>query len=122
MMPKHALVVDDNGLVLSVIVDMLHEMGLHAYSAKDGLEAIALLRTAAPIDIVVTDVVMSKISGWEVFTAARDRSPSMPVIFVTDFIPQTLSRSIGRDARAEVVDKPFTLEQLETAVNTLMAE
>jgi CheY-like chemotaxis protein len=122
MMPKHALVVEADRLVLSVIIDMLQDMGLQAHSAKDGVEAIALLQTAAPIDIVVTNLLMPEISGWEVFTAARDRSPFMPVVFVTGFIPQTLWRSVGRDARAEVIDKPFTFEQLETAVNTVMAD
>jgi hypothetical protein len=46
----------------------------------------------------------------------------MPVIFLTRFIPKTLWHGVHRDPHAKVLDKPFTLHQLETAVKAVVTE
>ncbi len=121
-MGKNALVVDDDRLVLTVISEMLQNLGLATHCVQGGSDAITHLRSGAVIDVVVTDVVMPDVSGWEVFQTARQRSPSMPIIFVTGFIPKTLWTNVSGDPRAVVLDKPFTFEKLESALKTVMAE
>jgi CheY-like chemotaxis protein len=119
-MKKLALVVDDNALVLSVVADTLEEMGLQTYRARDGTEAVAILRSPLPIDVVVTDVVMHEVSGVDVFRAARNRSPHLPVVFVTGYSADLL-QDIRPDALTKVVDKPFTIEQFSAALRAVMA-
>jgi CheY-like chemotaxis protein len=120
MMKKHALVVDDNLLVLTVVGDMLEQMGFQTYRARDGTEAISLLGMALPIALVVTDVLMHDVSGLDVFHAARRRSKWMPVVFVTAY-PADLLTDIQNSARVRVVDKPFSFDDLQSAVQTVMA-
>jgi CheY-like chemotaxis protein len=119
-MEKHVLVVDDNLLVLCVVADILEEMGLYTYRAGDGTEAIAILETAAPVDLVITDVIMHEVSGVDVFRAARRRAPSVPVVFITGY-PADLLADIRSEARMKIVYKPFSIADLQIAVAAVMA-
>jgi CheY-like chemotaxis protein len=119
-MKKRALVVDDNALVLGVVAELLEEMGFQTYRARDGAEALTILRTPLPIDVVVTDVVMHEVSGVDVFHAARLRSPRLPVVFITGYSADLLQK-IPADGLTEMVGKPFTTERLSAALRAVMA-
>jgi DNA-binding response OmpR family regulator len=111
--PVVLLVDDEAGTVVAVKAG-LEERGyavLGATSAADGLE---LLRTVVP-DIILTDLRMSPVNGFELYQAIR-RLPtfsSIPVIFFTavdDFLARNYSSTLGVDA---YVTKPVDMELLD---------
>jgi CheY-like chemotaxis protein len=82
--PLRVLVVDDEDLVRRVIGTLLRRAGFEVDEARDGLEALACLRTALP-DLVLTDLDMPRCTGEELCAAIkRDHATThIPVLLMT---------------------------------------
>ena len=109
------LVVDDEAVVAEVLGDMLTSAGHHVEVTTSGRDAIARF-DAERFDLVLTDLAMPEMTGWEVARAIKDRAPAVRVVLVTGFGVEV---SPG-DLRAQGVDlvlaKPVRLQDIETAV------
>ena len=79
-----SVVVDDEATVRTVLADILTGAGHEVVEVDDGAEAIARFR-AEPFDIVVTDLAMPRVSGWQVARAVKHVAPAVPVFLVTGF-------------------------------------
>src|SRR5262245_62514174 len=76
------LLVDDNAVVRDMLVDLVASLGYHADSAANGQEALDLFDRRT-YGLVLTDLVMPGMSGWDVLAAVRRRDATMPVVIVT---------------------------------------
>jgi len=112
------LLVDDNAVVRDMLVDLVGSLGYSADAAGGGAEALALF-DQGQYDVVLTDLQMPGMSGWEVLAALRQREPWIPVIIITG------TPVIG-DARAEqpgvaVLRKPVDVMALATMIKGMLA-
>jgi len=112
------LLVDDNAVVRDMLVDLVGSLGYSADAAGGGAEALALFDQGR-YDVVLTDLLMPGMSGWEVLAALRQREPWIPVIIITG------TPVIG-DARAEqpgvaVLRKPVDVMALATMIKGMLA-
>lgn len=73
------LIVDDNPLLVNVLVEILEGCGHSVRSASDGFTALALIRQRLP-DVLVSDLNMPRMSGYELLSIVRRRFPSIAVI------------------------------------------
>lgn len=119
--PLKALAVDDDDLVLSVMVQSLEELGFDTISALGGRNALAMLESGEPIDLLVTDVRMPRVSGMEVASAVRRKSQSLPIIFVTGFSAHLVDANENPDPHIALLRKPYTLAALKKTVSTIMS-
>jgi CheY-like chemotaxis protein len=71
-------------------------------------------------DLVITDLAMPEMSGWDVIEAIRHRVPTMPILVVTAFNDLTVIQK-AREWQVPVIGKPFRLETLKTAVIQALA-
>ncbi len=114
------LVVDDEQPVLEVLGDILAAGGHSAVLVADGAEAIRRFK-AEPFDIVLTDLAMPGVNGWQVARAVKDHAPSVPVLLITgwgvELSPDEL-RGKGIDA---VLSKPVVFEDILAAVTAFGA-
>lgn len=78
---KHILVVDDDVATLSVLARMLADYRVSEARSAD--EALAILATHEPVDLLITDYVMPGITGEELVGQARELRPHLRVLFVT---------------------------------------
>jgi PAS domain S-box-containing protein len=78
------LVVDDDLGVCQSLRDLLTQEGCEVLVATGGREALARLETA-DVDLVLSDVVMPDLDGYELFQEARRRHPRLPVVLMTAF-------------------------------------
>ena len=78
------LVVDDDLGICRSLAEMLQGDGCSVETAGDGKEALARL-AARSFDLVLSDVVMPNMDGYELFTAVRERYPKLPVLMMTAF-------------------------------------
>ena len=109
------LIIDDEEPVRQVLTDMLEEMGhtvTQAESGPDGLQKFA----AEPFDLVITDLSMPGMSGWDVAAALGRDHPAVPIGMVTGWGEQVDSGQATRHRLKFVVAKPFTLGDIERAV------
>ncbi len=79
---KKILVADDEELIMNLVCDFLHREGYEPLSATDGEEALEVFRANPDIALVILDIMMPKIDGWEVCRTIRQTS-NVPVIMLT---------------------------------------
>jgi CheY-like chemotaxis protein len=116
--PTRALVADDEPFVRMLMVETLEDAGYHVLEACDGVEALRLINDPDNIDLVVTDLNMPGCDGAEVAKRARERHPTVPVLFVSG--RSDLIAASGAPAPYGSLPKPFTMTELERAVGSLL--
>lgn len=121
-MPHRILVVDDDTDVRDLVCRMLEQNGYEAVAAKDGRQALERLSLLPP-DLVITDVVMPDVDGFEVLLKLRHLAPGVETMVMSgggrvapDFYLET-ARRLG--ARA-VLRKPFTRAEMLAAVRGIL--
>jgi CheY-like chemotaxis protein len=110
------LVIDDNTAVLEVVALMLTSDGHTVATAGGGRDALARLEAGETADLVLTDLEMPEMSGWQVVQAVRSRWPTVRVGLMTGAL---LSFEEQREPVDMLLPKPMTLEQLRGAVPDL---
>jgi CheY-like chemotaxis protein len=111
MTKRHTiLVVDDDAAVRSLFTDALTEAGHRVEVARDGAEALRRLQLGSVPCVVLTDVRMPRMDGWELSSAlARDPElASVPIVALTG------DRMLSFTSPAR--DKPFSVEELDALV------
>ena len=110
---KHILVADDEDIIRETIGDVLSKSGALAVMARDGHEAVAMIR-AQHFDLVISDIKMPYKNGYEVFAAARQANIHCPVLLITGFgyDPNHAIVRASKEGLAGVLFKPFKVEQL----------
>src|SRR5689334_24195552 len=111
------LLVDDNTVVRDMLVDLVGSLGYHADAAAGGEEALAMF-DRGQYGMVLTDLLMPGMSGWDVLAALRQRDPHIPVVIVTG------SPVVG-DPRASqpgvaVLKKPVDVAVLDSMIKRML--
>ncbi len=122
MAPATVLVVDDDPVILKLLEVNFEMEGFEVVRAADGFEGLERARAIRP-DIVVLDVMMPRMTGYEVAKALREDEDTahIPIIFVTARAQSTdveRGMELGVD---DYVTKPFDPLDLIARVNTLLA-
>jgi two-component system cell cycle sensor histidine kinase/response regulator CckA len=111
------LVVEDNTLVRQVVVTVLKRAGYRVLEASHPHDALALARAhAAPIDLLLTDVVMPVMSGRELARQLRAQRPDLAVLCMTGYSDEAIAQRGVLDAGVRLLAKPVTPDQLLKAV------
>jgi two-component system, cell cycle sensor histidine kinase and response regulator CckA len=113
------LLVDDDDDVRDYTALVLEEAGYDVRVASRGETALQLLSTGAPIDLLITDVVMPGWDGTELARRVKRVRPDLRVLFISGF-----AKSSARDrlVGAEVLDKPFHRDSLLHAVRHTLGD
>jgi signal transduction histidine kinase len=109
------LIIDDELSVREALADSLAEDGHTVLQAASGPEGLARLAEGAAVDVVVSDLGMPEMTGWDVARAVRMRHPGLPVGLITGW---AVALEIGDEERRGVdfiIAKPYTLEALRAA-------
>lgn len=118
MAGRYALIVEDNDDVAALIQIMFNRMGIENQHAGNGFAALTCLEERLP-DILLLDINMPGMTGWQVLDAIRERYPDFifPIIVLTA-MADPANRLIGRLQQHVVryMTKPFSLDELSAAV------
>jgi CheY-like chemotaxis protein len=110
------LVVDDTPALLDVIRQCLQSEGYRVRTCLESRHAVRMAREEPP-DMIMLDVVMPEVSGWEVLAELR-ADPAFkltPVIVCTAYVAEAMTRLSelkGPDQHLGLLPKPFELEEL----------
>ena len=110
---KYVLVVDDNELVRNLIVTILEDAGIEAFTAASGKEAISLFADqGSVIGCVLQDLSMPQMPGEEIVAALLEIAPALPIIILSvDDQAYSAKRLSGLDIAA-YIRKPFDADVL----------
>lgn len=119
---RKILVIEDEKVLLHNLVQMLELEGFDATGLSDGASGIASA-TEDPPNLILCDVAMAGMDGFEVITQLRqnERTAQIPVVFLTAKAERDVMRQgleLGADA---YVTKPFTLDHLLDVIYTHLA-
>lgn len=97
-----------------MLADSVAELGLDAIEAENGEQAVERLNEKS-VDLLITDIRLGGISGWEVAEHARARYPDVPIIYISGF------PSKGKSLPGAIyLAKPFRPRELEAAICKLL--
>jgi CheY-like chemotaxis protein len=112
------VVVDDQDEVRSLMAMMLRRKGYNVLDAASGAEAIRLIESHhAPIDLLLTDVMMPGIGGRELYEYVSKRHPDMKVLYVSGYTDDTFH---GKQVGDAFLQKPFLLDTLAKRVRDIL--
>ncbi|RZM35461.1 MAG: response regulator [Sphingomonas sp.] len=114
------LVVEDDAVVRSLIVDVLGELGYRAVEAQDGPAGLERLRTMERIDLLVTDIGLPGLNGREVADAGRALRPGLRVLFMTGYAENAALASGFLEPGMAMITKPFAIDALATQIRTII--
>ncbi len=114
-----ALVVDDEPDVRSVCRAMLEEMGMQVIEAADGREAVEIFRRRSDINLVVLDVTMPRMNGFQTLTAIRELDPGARVLLSSGDVKPV--QEVEEDWGVPLLPKPYGSNELREAVAGLLA-
>ena len=112
---KVILVVEDDQSIRNVITDVLEERGYRVVGAADGAAALDQLNLHRP-DVVVLDLLMPVMHGWDFMETYSKRTGGEPIPIVVVSVNPALPRSFNRFGVHSVLSKPFDVDELLESV------
>ena len=114
------LVVEDDVVVRSLIVEVLGELGYQAVEAHDGPAGLERLRSMQRVDLLVTDIGLPGLNGRQVADAGRALRPDLRVLFMTGYAENAALASGFLEPGMSMITKPFAMEALATQIRTMI--
>ena len=113
------LIVDDEPVIREVVSDILALEGFEVLTAQDGLDALDRLVQPLP-DVIISDLKMPRMSGFEFLAVVRERFPGVPVIAMSgEFLENVVPPGVLADAY--LPKGGFTATQLFGKITELMS-
>ena len=115
------LLVDDDNLLRSATSEVLQSLGYHIIEADDGEKAFEIYQEEKNnIDLLLTDLVMPNMGGFELTLAVRQLNKDLPVIFATGYDKdQSLNNEIHLD-NSLIITKPFSFNELSQFIRIIL--
>lgn len=120
---EKVLLVDDDAILRETVRQLLQNLGYTVRTAAGGVEALQLLDASpafAPA-VVLLDVVMPGLAGLQLFKEVRRRVPAAPVVVMSGYSADQAVISLLEAGARELIQKPFTLETLASAIRRAVA-
>jgi CheY-like chemotaxis protein len=115
----HILLVEDEAFLRELVMEGLQEAGFSVVEACDGNAGVQALQSDLRIDVLLSDIKLPDIDGYQVAEAARSLRPDVKVILMTGYAPSPLPPTL-RSVVYRVLQKPFSLETLPETVTTAL--
>jgi CheY-like chemotaxis protein len=118
---RTVLVVDDASVVRRISFRVLSETGYRVFEAAGAVEALEVIEMLhGRLDLVLVDVVMPEVNGVDLVRLIRDRWDEPSILFMSAYPAEVLAREGLKDLRVQFLAKPFTRDELLSAVGRAM--
>lgn len=116
MKPKVVLVVEDDPVLATIYERALQKGGYEVLTAADGESALKLVESDAPIDLILSDVVMPGMGGRELVWRVRDIRPDIRIILASGYATEDSALQTLEDIGVGFISKPIELATLVQVV------
>jgi len=113
------LLVEDDPEILNLLRDMLRLKGHRVVALSDGEKALELLNTSH-FDLVLTDLGMPVVSGWEIAKQAKAKDPKTPVVMITGWGAQYEDVELASRGVDLMLAKPLSWDKLLSSIEKLL--
>lgn len=115
------LIAEDDDLVRRQTVISLKALGYFVTDARDGVEALEILRSGKRFDLLFTDVIMPRgINGRQLAEASAALCPDMPVLFTSGYAQDHMTHQGQLDPGLVLLSKPYSNRDLAIAVRKIL--
>jgi CheY-like chemotaxis protein len=115
------LLVDDDPEALTILAAILQSGSHQVLTAKDGTAALDILDRDIPIDLLLTDVVMPGLNGFNLARMARTRRREIKVLYLTAFHETVVTMRDGGERYGKLLSKPIGATELRNEVEAALA-
>lgn len=113
------LVAEDEGMLRAVVAETLEDSGYRVLVAGDGPSALELVKKEPGLGLLLSDIKMPGLSGYELTLAALAVRPSLKVVLMTGFSNEPPPEAI-RARKISILQKPFDFEKMTMLVDELV--
>jgi CheY-like chemotaxis protein len=117
--PVSVLVVEDEEVVRSLVVQVLEGAGYRALIAHDGENALALARQNH-VDLLLTDLTMPRLGGRELAEQLRESHPELKIVYMSGYADDGILSDGVLPPETAFLSKPFTFAELAEKVRSLL--
>jgi CheY-like chemotaxis protein len=115
------LLVEDNEGVREYAKEVLEDLGYRVFEAGDADQALGMLSKTPRVDLLFTDVVLPGSGNGRVLaTKAREKYPQLPVLYTTGYTRNAIVHQGRLDADVELLNKPYTQQDLARKVRNML--
>ena len=116
------LLVEDDEIMRGLTRQMLREHGYAVVEADDGKSALEWVQAhSSPIDLLLTDVVMRRISGPELVEALQDSQPNLRVVYMSGYTGELIAEREVLKRGLTLLEKPFSRTTLLNTIHATLA-
>jgi PAS domain S-box-containing protein len=114
---ERVLIVDDEEFILETTREALRDVGYRPFTATGGDEALRVIEeTERPVDVVVTDLRMPDMDGFDLIRTIRARHPNLPIVAASGVADGRTDEALEAGAQAFLA-KPFSAETLQKTLH-----
>lgn len=114
------LIAEDEQLVRLVAVEMLEDAGFTVIEAPDGDKGLQILQSTPSVALLISDIKMPGLNGYQLAEAGLELNPQLRVILVTGYADKDIPDALRRDT-VRILHKPFDFERLTKLARDLLA-
>ncbi|MBI4527951.1 MAG: response regulator [Deltaproteobacteria bacterium] len=116
------LFVDDEVRQIELIRSFLQKRGFRVLVAEDGVEAVEIHgQHKNEIHLVILDLGLPRLSGWEAFLSMKENDPKVRAIFTSGYVGPEIKSEMANQGVAEIISKPYLpaelLVKIRAAIN-----
>jgi hypothetical protein len=115
------LCVEDDPLVGAATAEILESAGFRTTTVSNAEKALAVLRERPDIPLVVTDIGLPGMDGWDLISRVRKDRPNLMALFISGYDRASATGHLEPDCRTDYVNKPFDSRDLLRRVQALLA-
>jgi len=117
------LLVEDEFALLSIFKIMLEKLGYRVLAAATPSEAIGLAEGhASEIQLLITDVIMPEMNGWDLAERVQSFCPGMNILFISGYTADVIAHRGVLNESVNLIQKPFPLKDLAVKVREALIE
>ena len=120
---KTILVIDDDKMILRLATEALRNYsgGFNVMTALNGKQALQILGASAKVDLVITDLKMPVMDGYELLSYMSKNHRNIPIIVMTGFGSPEIAKQLKQKGVLHYIEKPFEITVLREKISDVLA-
>lgn len=115
---KQILIADNDEIIIKAIENMIKtHTGYKAISAKNGIEAVHLAMVNYRINLILMDIAMPVLNGYDATERIKKIRPNLPVIAITSFSDNEVKKRILAAGCNDIIAKPIDIDNFLLKIN-----